>query len=78
MTEPKRPLPSLRFVMHITRGQSVALIPQTTPKGYVVPDIWALPGGKVETTDMLIKRCKKNRWRWEIVGESNRRSQVKR
>lgn len=68
MTDPKKPLPSLRFVIY-TRLQIFQLIPQTTPKGRVIPDVWAVPGDRLMHTNELKERCRANNWRWEITGD---------
>lgn len=67
MTIAKLPLPSLRFVIY-AKPHTVRLIPQTTPRGRVLPGLWALPGGRIENTDMIVERCKQHGWRCEIVG----------
>lgn len=71
MTLPKRPLPSLRFII-TSRGGTVLfrLIPQTTPKGRVMQDLWAVPGDSIQHTSQLGERCKAQGWRWRIEGAS--------
>ncbi len=73
MTTAKRPLPSLRFTIYYLRPSMVPqlimrLIPQTTPRGKVLPNLWALPGGRIENTEQLIERCKAHDWRYQITG----------
>jgi hypothetical protein len=69
MTLPKRPLPSLRFVIYSRTGVLMyRLIPQTTPKGRVIPDLWAIPGERIEHTTELAQLCKRNGWRHRIEG----------
>lgn len=67
MTIAKRPLPSLRFVIY-ARPHTIRLIPQTTPKGKVLPGLWAIPGGGIENTEDVIARCAAKCWRFEIIG----------
>ena len=78
MTDKKRPLPSLRFVIMLGGGQQMRLIPQTTPKGVVIPGLWALPGKDIKTTDWLIGRCKREGWRFEITGSDGSRKRGRR
>lgn len=66
----KRPLPSLRFVIYISRDEVYRFIPQTTKKGIVVHDVWALPGREMMTTSQLVELCKQKRYRYEITGDS--------
>lgn len=70
MTRPKRPLPTLRFVIRDNGKLLFRLIPITTPKGFVIPDLWAVPGCKTRRTDELMALCKKRGWRGSIEGES--------
>lgn len=72
MTQPKRPLPSLRFAM-LPPGGPIPLIPQTDRKGRVISNRWCMPGGKVWSTEQVIAHCKKNKWAWRIDGESNQK-----
>ena len=59
MTRPKRPLPSLRFVVLQGYEELYRFIPQTTPKGRVLPDLWVLPGAEIRHTSELIDLCKR-------------------
>lgn len=69
MTRPKRPLPSLRFVIYSRNGTVLyRLIPQTTPKGFVMKDLWAVPGERIQHTADLIRLCSARGWRYEIKG----------
>lgn len=69
MTDAKRPLPSLRFVIY-AKPHTIRLIPQTTPKGRVLPDLWAIPGGRIESTANVVKTCVLFGWRYEITGDN--------
>lgn len=73
MTAPKRPLPSLRFVIMLGGGRQYRLIPATTPKGRVMQDLWAVPGDQIMHTNQLKARCKRNGWRYEIHGDDGDR-----
>ena len=73
MTRPKRPLPSLRFVVLQGYKELYRFIPQTTPKGRVLPDLWAIPGADIRHTSELIDLCKRRGWRWRIEGDDGRR-----
>ena len=73
MTLPKKPLPSLRFVIMIRRDLTLRLIPQTNLKGRVVPNRWAVPGGQIKSTDALVEWCRQNNWQWQIEGDSGER-----
>lgn len=72
MTDAKRPLPSLRLVIY-ARPHTIRLIPQTTPKGRVLPGLWAIPGGGISNTQQVSDRCKLHGWRWEIIGHDGSR-----
>lgn len=78
MTDKKRPLPSLRFVIYLPDHRVMRLIPQTTPKGIVIPGLWALPGGRIKTTDWLKACCKREGWRFEITGSDGSRKRGRR
>jgi hypothetical protein len=69
MTDAKRPLPTLRFVITVKKGVIYHLIPQTTPKGRVITDVWAVPGDQLMHTNDLIARCKAQGWKYEIQGD---------
>lgn len=70
MTRPKLPLPGLRFVVLTRTGTELyRLIPQTTPKGRVMQDLWAVPGGRILNTDELKAVCRTSGWRYRIEGE---------
>lgn len=74
MSNAKRPLPSLRFAIYERAGRKgfvMALIPQTTPRGKVLPNLWAMPGGGIENTETLIERCKRCQWHYEITGSDD-------
>lgn len=74
MTLPKKPLPSLRFVLLDAKGNTVMkLIPQTTEKGRVIEGRWAVPGQRMMTTYELTELCKKRGWLWRIVGDDGRK-----
>ena len=73
MTLPKRPLPSLRFVIRVDANTFYSMIPQTTPKGRVLPNLWAVPGERITSTDELIERCKRHGWTWKIIGDAGGR-----
>lgn len=74
MTLPKKPLPSLRFVLLNSRGEAVmSLIPRTTEKGRVVEGYWAVPGRRVMTTYELTEMCKRRGWLWRIIGDDGRK-----
>src|SRR5690606_6854178 len=73
MTRPKRPLPSLRFVVLQGYKELYRFIPQTTPKGRVLPDLWAIPGAEIRHTSELIDLCMRRGWRWRIEGDDGRR-----
>lgn len=69
MTLPKKPLPSLRFVVYAQ--QAYELIPHTDPKGRVTPGYWCVPGGEIKTTKELSDYCKSQGWRHAIIGDDN-------
>lgn len=73
MTLPKKPLPSLRFVLHVSRTEKLELIPQTTTKGKIVKDHWCAPGCKIYTTADLVAFAKAQRWKHEITGNDGTR-----
>jgi hypothetical protein len=74
MTRAKRPLPTLRFVVIGRDGKVLyRLIPQTTPKGNVLPDLWAMPGERIVNTADLAKRCRRYGWRYRIEGDTGSR-----
>ena len=81
MTIAKRPLPSLRFCIYEQPGRKkfvMALIPQTTPRGKVLPGLWAMPGGRIENTETIIERCKAAKWHHEITGKDGGRRRGRR
>ncbi len=74
MTIAKRPLPSLRMVIRPLAGDWVVkLIPQTTPRGKVLPDLWAMPGGQIWSTEKIKSHCAQKLMRCEIVGDDGSR-----
>ncbi len=66
MTNAKRPLPSLRFI--VFAEQTIELIPLTDKKGRVTPGYWAVPGGDIRTTKQLSDHCKRKGFRHCITG----------
>lgn len=71
MTRPKKPLPSLRFVVLEDGEVLYRLIPHTDRKGRVARDLWALPGGRLSTTDELIAQCRQRGWTWNVEGDDS-------
>ena len=77
MTVAKRPLPSLRFVVFVSKMEKYELIPQTTPKGRIIADVWAVPGDQLMHTNDLIARCKARGWKYEIQGDIGNQRRVR-
>lgn len=73
MTMPKRPLPSLRFVITCSDGFKIRLIPLTDAKGRVLANRWAVPGSKPASTEEMIERCRQMNWSYKIEGNDGRR-----